>query len=413
MLAGLHSNSTHYVGDLICKAIPPDSSTIASQLRNTGFTTLATVTNPHLSVDRNFDIGFEHYQNLRLKTDSSMVEKRTDTDEGILDRLENFFDSRLSDQKSYPNPYILPYIIYRYQQLDDWPTVNGADVRKQLVSQLDNFADTESPTFAWCHFNDIHAPIHPRKEPKVHDVGGTVRQLSADSARVAGIEHERCSKRYDNALRYVDSQIEYLFDDLRELEMLDDTAVIIVGDHGEELGKRNVYSHPWHYMYDVLLHVPLLIWTSDENTNKRLSSPFSLAWLHEIISELSATDLGTFPTECSGRPFEDEYQGPVVSDSVSPYGYSIAVRDGEQKYLDYRTSDVPYWTHQDVFSQEDLICLNISGTTDEDSAEIGSVDDGITDLIDNHYIGPEQLSELSDDLTENAEHRLQQLGYLE
>jgi len=412
IFAGLHANSTSYMGDLICKSIPSNTQTITSQLRKEGFDTLATVSNPHLSPDRNFDYGFDQYQNLRLKTSPSMVEKKSKTPEkGILDKVRNFFEQRLEEQAYYPNPYVLPYLVHRCRQFNNWPTIDGEKIRTELISQLERYSNTEDPTFAWCHFNDAHAPIHPLKSPKVHDVGGPIRQLSADSARIANTKHSRCSKMYDNALRYIDTQIKLIFDGLSNMSLLDNTAVIVVGDHGEGLGEHGVYNHPWHYMYDTLLHVPLLIWTSNRETQNRVSAPFSLAWLHEIISKFSGSDFGSFPTEGQGDPFVDTYRGPVVADSVSPFGYSIAIRDGDNKYLNYDISDVEYHTHCDVFNRNS-VCLDLSTGSDEDTAEFGIIEGEINTLIEDHQTDPQQVPEMSDNISRNSEHRLKQLGYL-
>jgi len=419
MLAGLHAHQTAYTGDLICKAIPPDTRTIASELREADFNTLATVSNPHLSTDRNFDFGFDDYQNIRLRDSTSMVERRSadnknedqNTTAGVLSQLWDLSQSKLKEQNRYPNPYIIPYIANRYRQLGDWPTVDGADIRQEFATQLKAEADSESLTFGWCHFNDAHAPIHPRKTPKTHNVGGPIRQFAADSIRLSGIPHDRCSKMYDNALRYVDAQIERLFADLDDMGLLDNTAVIIVGDHGEELGTHGVYNHPWHYMYDVLLHVPLLIWTSDGVSETRLSSPFSLAWLHEVVAELTGEEFEQFSTRFNKDPFEDTYKGPAVSDTVTPNGYSIAVRDRDKKYLKYDISEVSYHTHIDVF-RRDTFCLDLSDTSDEDRADLTPIEDDITELLEHYSIKPDHVPAITDDIPSDAEHRLRQLGYI-
>ncbi|MCE9590336.1 MAG: sulfatase-like hydrolase/transferase [Planctomycetes bacterium] len=64
--------------------------------------------------------------------------------------------------------------------------------------------------------------------------------------------------QYDGAVAYMDSCIQSIFTQLESLGILDDTIVVINGDHGETL-----YDHEcWfdhHGMYDVTLHVPLII----------------------------------------------------------------------------------------------------------------------------------------------------------
>jgi arylsulfatase A-like enzyme len=64
--------------------------------------------------------------------------------------------------------------------------------------------------------------------------------------------------QYDGAVAYMDACIESIFLKLETLGLLDNTIVVLNGDHGETL-----YDHEcWfdhHGMYDVTLHVPLMI----------------------------------------------------------------------------------------------------------------------------------------------------------
>ena len=64
--------------------------------------------------------------------------------------------------------------------------------------------------------------------------------------------------QYDGAIAYMDACIQRLFNALETRGVLDETIVVINGDHGETL-----YDHEcWfdhHGIYDVTLHVPLII----------------------------------------------------------------------------------------------------------------------------------------------------------
>lgn len=64
--------------------------------------------------------------------------------------------------------------------------------------------------------------------------------------------------QYDGAVAYMDACIQVLFNQLDTMGILDDTIVIINGDHGETLYEHQCwYDH--HGMYDNCLHVPLII----------------------------------------------------------------------------------------------------------------------------------------------------------
>ncbi|MDH4273076.1 MAG: sulfatase-like hydrolase/transferase, partial [Candidatus Aminicenantes bacterium] len=75
---------------------------------------------------------------------------------------------------------------------------------------------------------------------------------------------ESVSICYRREVEYMDKEIGKLWDKLRELQLFDKTAILLVGDHGEGLGEyHNDFGDPHfghiHFLYDVYLHVPLII----------------------------------------------------------------------------------------------------------------------------------------------------------
>ena len=77
--------------------------------------------------------------------------------------------------------------------------------------------------------------------------------------------------QYDGAIAYMDACIQSIFNALEAHDIFDETIVIVNGDHGETL-----YDHEcWfdhHGIYDVTLHVPLIIrYPGKVPTGKRIS----------------------------------------------------------------------------------------------------------------------------------------------
>ena len=64
ILAGSHAPDVAYRDEPRYKSIPRGAPTIASRLGANGYHTVATITNPQLSVERNFDRGFDRFANL-------------------------------------------------------------------------------------------------------------------------------------------------------------------------------------------------------------------------------------------------------------------------------------------------------------------------------------------------------------
>lgn len=65
-------------------------------------------------------------------------------------------------------------------------------------------------------------------------------------------------KLYDSSIRYVDSRVGFLLQQLKEMDLYDDIMIIITSDHGEEFGDHGHTSHG-HTLYDELIRIPLII----------------------------------------------------------------------------------------------------------------------------------------------------------
>ncbi|MFC1666567.1 sulfatase [Candidatus Omnitrophota bacterium] len=64
--------------------------------------------------------------------------------------------------------------------------------------------------------------------------------------------------QYDGAISYTDTQIGYLMDNLRKLNLLENTFIVLTSDHGEMLGEHDYYFCHWT-SYEEILKVPLII----------------------------------------------------------------------------------------------------------------------------------------------------------
>ena len=90
--------------------------------------------------------------------------------------------------------------------------------------------------FLWTHLYDPHRPYEP-PEPFASRYG---------------------SDLYVGEIAYADSQIGRLFDALNRRQLLEDTLVIVTGDHGESLGEHGERDHGV-FIYESVLRIPLMI----------------------------------------------------------------------------------------------------------------------------------------------------------
>jgi len=116
--------------------------------------------------------------------------------------------------------------------------------------------------------------------------------------------------QYDGAIAYMDGCIARIFTQLESLGILDDTIVVINGDHGETLDDHECwFDH--HGMYDVTLHVPLIIrYPKKVPAAKRVSGYNQHKDLVPTLMELAGINTST---KFDGRSLMKLVRGEVAS----------------------------------------------------------------------------------------------------
>lgn len=136
-------------------------------------------------------------------------------------------------------------------------------------------ADPEQPPFfLWVHFFDAHAPYSPPPEhaalfPPLGDESG-------DAERAA----------YDAEIHFADAQLGKILDYLEGAGLLDDTLLIVAGDHGEGLGDHGWWRHG-PVVYEEAVRVPLLVhWPSTIPGGRTVEAPVALVDLAPTVLDL-------------------------------------------------------------------------------------------------------------------------------
>ncbi|MFB6102266.1 MAG: sulfatase [Haloplanus sp.] len=355
ILAGVLSADCAFYDDLPFKAIPSDTPTLATWLRDQGYRTVAAISNPQLSPVRNFDRGFETFANLRIEDEGDRFrDGEVDDASGIEARLANLrgrvrepIRERIRERgPRLSDPAALAFLLERVVRVrSGWPTVPGADVIGRLLTTLDATPDDE-PVFGWTHLNDLHAPLHPGRVREGGLLGSPsdLTQFRWDLNRVADRYDPNYAAMYESTLRYVDAQIGRLVEYLESNGLWEETILVVTADHGEALHDRGVYGHAAgndryayeptrDYMYEELLHVPLLV-REPGSEGHRVCAPFSLVWLHELIAEVAGLEPGEFPRQ-SGRAshHNPSSEALLVADAISADGHTIVTRRGRLKRI--------------------------------------------------------------------------------
>jgi membrane-anchored protein YejM (alkaline phosphatase superfamily) len=126
--------------------------------------------------------------------------------------------------------------------------------------------DRERPFFAFMFFESTHYRYYFPDDSVVRRP--YARDLDLDDlARPENAELSRA--RYLNAAHHLDAQIGRILAYLRRDGRLDDTIVLITGDHGEEFYEKGRKGHNSEF-HEEQIHVPLVLWIPGDGAHEVL-----------------------------------------------------------------------------------------------------------------------------------------------
>ena len=176
-----------------------------------------------------------------------------------------------------------------------------------------------APFFAWVHMYDPHAPYEAPAE-----------FASRFPNTLDGV--------YDAEIAYTDSQLGRLLAGLESSGRLKDTLVVVLGDHGEQLGEHHEQAHGF-FVYDASVQIPLIL--AGPGVSPRV-----------VPDQVRIVDVMPTLLALTGVPAPPEVQGtslvPALGGEAMPllalsetwyprfhYGWSelTAVRDGRFKFI--------------------------------------------------------------------------------
>lgn len=191
-------------------------------------------------------------------------------------------------------------VIFRtLRHLNDRKRANQAAGEDQPFLMVTSFIHPhdpyEPPRENWDRFAevDIPDPAHPEvPDPAVDPHSHRLRTMSGFDKRNPGIEDVRRARRaYYAAVSYIDDHIGAIRRRLHELELEDNTVIIVTSDHGDMLGEKGL----WYKMspYEQSSRVPIVITGPAEVVRPgRYANPVCLVDLAPTLLEIAQGSRG-------------------------------------------------------------------------------------------------------------------------
>ncbi len=147
---------------------------------------------------------------------------------------------------------------------------------------------------------------------------------------------------YDAEVAYLDFEIGQLFAHLSQLDLLDDTLVVLFGDHGENMTEHDSwFDHAG--LYDSVTHVPLILWAPGRIPAAQSSAMVALIDILPTVLEV----LGLPEADgIDGRSLMPLIRGEVTSHrevvmlSEATWNAARGVRTPEWKFIKYLQSTI-------------------------------------------------------------------------
>jgi len=195
----------------------------------------------------------------------------------------------------------------------------GADSKTPaVIDRTMEFIDDADRSFAFINLMDAHLPYHPPEEfaaefaPGVDsaDVCQNSKEYNSGARDIDDDEWDDIRGLYDAEVAHIDDQLGRLFDWLKAAGKWDDTMVVVCADHGELHGEHDLYGHEF-CVYDPLINVPLLVKHPDLDADRREDQVELLDLYHTVLDVLDvsgeAAD-GAVPLDPTRSLVADDYR---------------------------------------------------------------------------------------------------------
>ena len=255
----------------------------------------------------------------------------------------------------HSNPYISAYFGWNrgwdvfYDSMEDEvddavPYIKAGEINKKVSAWLSWHTEgviDYKPFFLWVHYMDVHEPYVPERkyvdmvDPSIKLTEEEMFQLfkgvllSRDVADRGVVE--ALKKLYCAHVREIDDGVREFFGILEKYNVLEDSAIIITSDHGDEFGEHGGLSHDGK-MYEELVNVPLLIFEPERKIAEVSDLLVSTLEIPPTIASL----FGLGPVDAfeghSLLPLKDYPVKGVFGEAVDKHG---SREKGEEKEVHY------------------------------------------------------------------------------
>lgn len=325
---------------------------------------------------------------------------------------------------------------------------HGAQLTNRGVKTwLDKQAWSSRPFYLFLHYIEPHNPIgapkpfrHKFVDPRLDDfidkeklarVAHNPLCCFTDEIRLTKDELTYLIALYDGEIAYVDAMVGEVVQTLRQMQMLENTLLIITADHGEHFGEHGMFSHV-SSLYEPIVHVPLIVHHPKfYQPGSIYDGPVQTIDIFPTVLDLLATSYpgpvappgrsllpagGKLQLD-AGRPIIAEWEGRVPKYVKRKLRERHLNSPGDYDFMTQRMKMVRKQNHKYILREDgDEQLFNLASDPTE-SRNLATSEPAICDALKRHLSELEDMALFSTsanevEMNDDVKARLQDLGYL-
>jgi arylsulfatase A-like enzyme len=244
-------------------------------------------------------------------------------------------------------------------EVDDYSYIDGK-VAEKSISDLKKLKKAGKPFFLALGFRKPHLPFnHPKKywdlyeDKNIPPADNPFVPKNAPSAsihnspelrvyvdipnkgKIPAEKAKELKRAYYACVTYVDKMIGEVIDELKNLELYDNTIIVLIGDHGYQLGEHTMWCK--HCNYETSLNAPMIIRSPELTAGVKIESPVEFVDIYPTLCELAGINI---PATAEGKSLLAALDGGKINKAVfSRYKEGESVATDRYIYTEYCDSD--------------------------------------------------------------------------
>jgi arylsulfatase A-like enzyme len=317
LMSGKYGHTTGVMRITPRQRLGDEHVTLAEVLRDHGYETAAFVSSPAISRHTNVFKGFDTFVETFFARERNAA--YSEATQGAVDWLERSEDTPFLLWVHYNNAH------YPYVGDPEHPDLFVDDAYYDRTRRVRVNPD-----------EDLPLPVsddHPFRRQIVRPDMGGVHPWAVLPERP--FEYDYYIARYDAGIHAADRLAGELLEVAREKGLLENTIVVVVGDHGEALGEHNHYFEHGRFPYDECAKVPLIIRPAGGTQTERVDTPVATFGLAPTLLEMVGIEAPEAMESESFWSMPEDSESPsfVFTESGYQLDYTLSVRSEAWKLI--------------------------------------------------------------------------------